>query len=126
MGISQVELAARLGIKQTTISQYERGRAKPSVKQIINLLSLDGGQQYRAHPAEYLPLMAFLEEELGVEFTAIALIDIDLANIRAEEAKIRAKREAIQAMLNELDEQEKLLLYSKNRPANPVVEVKSE
>lgn len=37
-GFSQKELARQIGISQNTISQYENGTAKPSIKVIFKLI----------------------------------------------------------------------------------------
>lgn len=41
-GISQAELARRAGLKQSTISAYERGLAVPSREALIRLISALG------------------------------------------------------------------------------------
>lgn len=39
-GMTQVELAERLGVKRNTVSQYEAGTAKPSMEVLIRLSSI--------------------------------------------------------------------------------------
>jgi DNA-binding transcriptional regulator YiaG len=51
-GMSQVELAAALGVKQSTVSQWERGIIEPSTERLLDLLAVLPGL------AEALPAMA--------------------------------------------------------------------
>jgi transcriptional regulator with XRE-family HTH domain len=41
-GLTQVELAARLGVSQTAISDYESGRTKPRHEKLVALASVLG------------------------------------------------------------------------------------
>lgn len=51
-GVSQHELARRLGIKVQSISQYKRGkRANPSVKWLARLVEAVGGKLYVEFPS---------------------------------------------------------------------------
>lgn len=102
LGLSQTEFAKRLNVRQNMISQYECGRVRPSLKQIIKLLNLG---QPRVYPAECLPLTMLLDEELGgaVNLKDLSFIDIDIANICAEEAKNQAELVVVQATLREID-----------------------
>lgn len=110
IGLSQVELATELGIKQTTVSQYERGSVKPSARQIIKILSLDGCQ-HKGHPSECLPLTILLAEELGLnEIRDLALIHCELEKISGQEARIEARMQALEKQQKLLDKAEKQLL----------------
>jgi len=41
-GVSQAELAARVGTRQTTISRWERGERSPTVEKLTELLAAMG------------------------------------------------------------------------------------
>ena len=41
-GLSQVELAARMGVTQSVISDYERGRRQPSLPTLMSLIEATG------------------------------------------------------------------------------------
>lgn len=40
MGLSQVELAERLNIKQSSVANYELGKTKPEIKNLIELANI--------------------------------------------------------------------------------------
>jgi len=110
LGLNQTDFARLLGARQKMISQYECGRVKPSPPQIIKLLGL-AGLQHGGHQSESLVLTSFLYEQLGLsETTVIALIDAELEDLRARDAKIEARLQELDEEEKRLGEQEKRLL----------------
>ena len=51
-GLTQVELAARVGTSQATISAYEKGRKQPSISTLERLLSACGSRLSVEHGAQ--------------------------------------------------------------------------
>jgi transcriptional regulator with XRE-family HTH domain len=46
--LSQEDLAARLGVRQSSVSQWERGSTAPSTKHLLSIGSVLGGDFWRA------------------------------------------------------------------------------
>ena len=47
--MSQVELAAALGIRQSSVSQWERGATEPATQTLLDLLRVLPGLAYAIH-----------------------------------------------------------------------------
>lgn len=68
LNLSQAELGTRLELNQTTISQYETGRAKPSAQQLVKLISLANSNSERE------PLLRELQERYGIALAEAAFL----------------------------------------------------
>ena len=73
--LTQAALAERLKIKQTTISQYETGRAEPSLEVMMRLQHLmpDGGDLYMELSREIAARVQSLSEEERDEMLPIVI-----------------------------------------------------
>lgn len=68
LGMNQTTFAKQFGVDQTTVSQYETGKAKPSAQQLIKILSLAENE------SESAPILKSLEEEYGLLIPDVAML----------------------------------------------------
>ena len=50
LGLTQAELATRLGVSFATVNRWENGQTKPSPLSWKQLLGMDGGETARSEP----------------------------------------------------------------------------
>ena len=117
--LNQTRFAQLLGVNQTTVSQYETGRAKPSAQVIFRLLSLVGKNEQIVLLDELKRMYGIDEAQMAnakpSEFSReardsrAAAIDAEQLAIDAEKAALDAEQARLDAWEKDLDKSERNL-----------------